>query len=299
MIELVDLEGPVTTDPIPRHGRDGRPKIFPVSEYGKPNPKGEFYTRTTTFIDALDDKSSLSDWKARLILEGLHRKPELLQEYKDLLDPFDSEKRKVNAIAERAIQIADGDLKANLGSALHKITEDIDHGLDPGFIPDDFEDDIEAYKRATEDIDMLSIEEFCVEDTLKFAGTFDRAARVTGKLAEDLGVDDGAVLIADVKTGQIKYARGKFGMQFAGYSRMQRYDPVTYQRSPLEFGGVKVAQDVALLIHLPAGGGECSLYPVDIDRGWKDLLLAAEVREYRKFWNRKASEFVSVRSVEL
>lgn len=299
MIDIIELEGPVTTDLIPRHGRDGRPKIFPEHEQGKPNPKGEFYTRTTTFIDALDDKSTLSDWKLRLALEGVHRQPKLLEEYAALLDPLDTEKGKVNAIAERAIQAADGDLKANLGSALHKVTEDIDHGLDPGFIPEDFVKDVEAYRQATADIEMLSIEEFCVEDTLKFAGTFDRAVRVRGKLAEDLGVADGAVLIADVKTGQIKYARGKFGMQFAGYSRMKRYDPVTYARSPLEFDGVGVAQDVALLIHLPAGGGECSLYPVDIDRGWKDLLLAAEVREYRKFWNRKASEFVAVRSVEL
>lgn len=299
MIEIVELDPPTTADLIPRHKGNGNPKIFPESEYGKPNPKGKFYTRTTTFIDALDDKSSLTDWKLRLLLEGVTRQPSILEEYRNLVDPFDTDKPKVNKLAEKAITAAGGGAKAEIGDILHKITERNDLGQSLGAIPPDFVKDIEAYVAATEGIEMLSVEEFCVQDDLEFAGTFDRALRVRGELASALGKADGSVLIGDVKTGRIDLARGKFGMQFAGYAHMKRYDPVTYKRSPLVFDGEQVAQDVALLIHLPAGGGSCTLYPVDIERGWRDLLLAAEVREYRKFWNRKSSEFKAVRSVEL
>lgn len=299
MLELAEIEPQTTAERIPRHARDGRPKIFPASEAGKKNPKGEFYTRTTTFIDALDDKSNLADWKLRLLLEGVHRRPELLEEYASLLDPLDTEKRKVKGIAERAIETAGAGAKADLGSALHRVTEDIDNGLEPGFVPPEYENDVEAYVRTTHDIEMMSVEEFCVLDAFKVAGTFDRAVRLDGELAEQVGVEPGSVLIADVKTGRVDFSRGKFGMQFAGYSRMERYDPDTYARSPLEFDGSAVHQGKALMIHLPAGEGRCSLIPIDIDRGWQDLLLAAQVREYRKFWNRKESEFTTIRSVEL
>lgn len=58
----------VFADPDAEQPRDrwGRPLIVPVGG-GKP----EGYKRTTTFIDVLDDKSNLTDWKTRIVVTGV------------------------------------------------------------------------------------------------------------------------------------------------------------------------------------------------------------------------------------
>jgi hypothetical protein len=58
----------VFADPEAVQPRDrwGRPLIVPVGG-GKP----EGYKRTTTFIDVLDDKSNLTDWKTRIVVTGV------------------------------------------------------------------------------------------------------------------------------------------------------------------------------------------------------------------------------------
>lgn len=302
MIELVDIETARPTKPgdlIPRHKGNGSPKIFPEDQAGLPNPKGTFYTRMTTFIDALDDKSSLADWKLRMLLEGIHRKPSLMHDYADLAEPLDGEKSKALAIARRGLDAADADFKAELGTALHELTEEYDLTGQVAFVPDEYEKDIAAYVQAVQGLGVASVEEFVVNDFLKAAGTFDRLYVIEGDWEEKVGLPEGTPIIGDVKTGRIDLARGKFGMQFSGYAMSNRYDPVTYERSLIEVNGVPVSLDKALLIHLPAGEGECTVIPVDIRRGWEDVLLAKQVREYRSYWGRKESAWEPIAQVSL
>lgn len=322
MIEIVDIEtagDSVDERGIPRD-KKGKPRIFsPCAECsatgkveslkvaGRMNQcpkckgagvKGKAYARTTSFIDVLDDKTSLTDWKQRMVIEGIRRKPGLLEAWAELEEPFGKDKQAANGLAGAARDAADADLKAELGTALHEITEDIDGGKDPGFIPEEFVKDIEAYKICTADLEVIHIELFCVLDEYGVAGTFDRLVRVKGEIARMLGVPDGTLLIADLKTGGIEYGLGKIAMQLGAYSRMKKYDPLTFARSELTDLG-DVNQDVALIIHMPSGEGRCELVPVNIAKGWTGLAQAAELREWRNFWNRQGSKGAAIVSITL
>jgi hypothetical protein len=46
--------------------------------------------------------------------------------------------------------------------------------------------------------------------------------------------------------------------------------------------GEQVDQDWAVIVHVPAGGGEATLHPVDIATGWELAELSVSVREWRK-----------------
>lgn len=286
-------------DLIERHAGNGNPKIYlPCGECDKgrvpgaregttkkcPTCKGKgavgsYYTRTTTFIDVLDDKANLAKWKMRMVLEGIRRDPSILEEFIALEDPHGADKAETDRLAHKAQEVADAGLKAALGTALHEITEDLDGGNDLGFIPDEFVKDIATYEKATQDLQMVAIETFGVLDLFKVAGTFDRLCIYKGRL-----------MVADIKTGGIEYGLGKIAMQLAAYSRMLRYDPKTYERFPLVYDGLTVDQNEALIIHMPSGGGETKIVTVDIEKGWQGLHLAQEVRDWRSYWNRKSSK---------
>lgn len=296
-------------DKIERHAGNGNPKIYSTcatcegtgtvpSEKveGRLNKcpkckgtgfKGAFYSRTTTFIDCLEDKAALAKWKMRMVLEGIRRKPELIEQFAALADPFGDDKGEADKIAAEATDVADAGLKAALGTALHKITEDLDAGEDVGFIPDDFVLDIATYEKATAELVMVAIETFGVLDEYKVAGTFDRLVIYKGRL-----------MVADIKTGSITFGLGKIAMQLAAYSRMKGYNPETYERTPLTFNGLTVDQDEALIIHMPSGGGVTTVVTVDIAKGWEGMALAQKVRDWRSYWGRKSSKGEVINQVE-
>lgn len=296
MVQLVSLPGPTASaDPIPRHGRDGRPKIFPEGSDGS---KGEWYTRTTTFIDCLSDKTTLGDWKNRMILEGLARDERLLEEYKALEDPSGADKGKVMSLCRRALDIADSSVKASLGSAIHELTEELDRdGELFSFVPPDLEADMAAFEEATKDLEVLAIEEFAVNDTYKFGGTYDRIYKLPAWICEELEIPVGSLVVGDLKTGNVDLDRGKIAMQLAGYSTMKRYDPFTFERTPLVYGGQEVRTDWGIIVHLPVGQALCRVIPVRLDH--EGLELASKVREWRKVNQRKESKLDPLRVVDL
>lgn len=295
-------------DPIPRHAKDGRPKIFtPCAQCGgtgrepgaragttrkcsarcEGGAKGAYYSRTTTFIDVLEDKSNLAKWQQRMVALGLAGNPALLDKVREIEDVEAPEGRDaLQQVCKLAQDEANSGLKAETGTILHEITEELDHGRDPGFIPEEHEASIEAFKVVTKDMEHLSIEGFGVQDELKAAGTHDRASRVFGELSSRMGVPEGTLCIGDLKTGRIDFGIGKITMQLAAYSRMKLYDPITYERRPLVFDGQEINQSVGVLIHMPSTGTHAAVYKLDLDQGWADIELAIKVREYRNYWNR-------------
>lgn len=235
------------------------------------------YTRMTTFIDCLEDKSNLQQWKQRITAMGLARQPGILEAFAALADPNGADKQQANALVKRAEESADADLKALTGTALHDIIEQINRNKPSGFIPDEHKADIAAYVEAMKQagITVVEAEAFVVNDELGAGGTFDI-----------LGLHMGRLKVMDVKTGRIDYGLSKIGMQLGGYANSLRYDPETGERSPivhtLEDGTVlDVDQDEALIIHLPAGEGRCTIVPVDIRGAHDGLVLAQQVRKWR------------------
>ena len=175
------------------------------------------------------------------------------------------DKTQLDQITEQAVEAARAHAAATVGTALHAITQQIDTGQPVGPLPGEYEADIDAYTAATVHLKMLHVEQFVVLDDLKIGGTPDRVVEY-----------DGHHYIADVKTGSIEYGAGAIAMQLAVYAHSRLYNPRTGERTPLD-----VHQDKAVVIHLPAGTGTCTLHWVNITAGWEAVQHATWVRAWR------------------
>ena len=244
---------------VPRD-RWGRPLVVPL-EGGKPVG----YVRATTYADTLEDKFNLQQWESRMVALGIAARDDL----RYAVAAHRDDKTKLNAICKEAKDAAKGSAGATTGTALHSLTEQLDRGtLDMAFVPKDLTADIDAYRAATAALGIVEIEQFGVVDSIRVGGTWDRIVRI-----------DGRKYIADLKTGSVDFGMGKIAAQLAIYSRATPYDFTTKtRRTP---NTADVDQDRALIIHLPAGTGRCTLIWVDIDAGWRAVHLATQVREWR------------------
>lgn len=286
----------------------GPKKSDPDTAVLKPGQRLKAYTRTTTYIDVLDDKSNLEQWQMRMVLVGVARKPELTNEVGSLyeqqmaaervlklLPPSTSKedreeaeaavktpKDAINRKAQIAKQEAGAEDKADKGSELHSLSELKDQDLDlpPGI---SFEDvlDLDAYTRASEGFKIIHMEKLVVCDELCVAGTPDRVS--VWEAGDELIAPDGSViggdemLITDLKTGTVEFGGLKMAMQLALYSRSKLYDHRTGERT--EMG--KVNQKWGVIMNIPAGTGEGALYWTDLELGWEAVLLAGQVRRMR------------------
>ena len=244
---------------IPRD-RWGRPMVMP--------PKGKTrvaYRRATTFVGCLDDMNGLMKWMSRQVAYGMGQRKDLVLAAA-AADPAD--KKKIGEIAEKAAEHAKGVTgdAAETGTALHSLTERIDRGGELGVVPQEYQADIEAYRKATANIEFTEIETFRVHDDFKVAGTADRIGRLNGRL-----------MIMDIKSGSIDYPH-KMAMQLAVYARSVAYDIATDKRVP---DAEPIDLNRGVIIHLPAGQGRCDLYEIDISKGWGACLIAKQVWDWR------------------
>jgi len=245
---------------IPRD-RWGRPLIMPPGR----GTKRVAYRRTTTFVGCLDDTNGLIKWKARQVAYGMGQRSDLVLAAA-AANPDD--KTKLGDIAERAAEAAKSGAAADIGTALHSLTERIDRGQPLGEIPTEYRADIDAYQKATAGIEWVGIETFRVHDEWKVAGTADRLGRFPWS---------DRIRICDIKTGSIDYPH-KMAMQLAMYARSVPYDIATDLRG-VDPGDIDL--NTGVIIHLPAGQGECTLYEIDIMKGWGACLIAKQVWNWR------------------
>ena len=259
--EILAVEPPDIEEGPPRDGYK-RPLIVPP-EGGKPVG----YTRATTFIDCLDDTTNLTRWKLRMTARGLSRRGDLNLRAYSLADAT----RELDQVVEEALEAGGANEKRNLGSALHKICQDVDEGKAPVDCPIEYAPDVAAYQQATEMLEPVQVEDFMVCDEYQIGGTPDRIVRVDGL--------DG-LYVADLKTGGVEYGALKIAMQLSIYAHSQLYDWRTDPPTRTPIPGLNT--DRALVIHLPAGEGVCSVYWIDIAAGWAELPTAAAVRTARK-----------------
>ena len=250
------------TDPEPQLQRDryGRPLIVPP-QGGKPVP----YTRATTLAGTLDDLHGLTLWKQRMTAIGITDRADL----QVAVAAHRDDKHRLNKIVQDAMDAAAADAAATTGTALHSFCEQIDRGQELGAVPGAFEADLEAYRTTTRHLSHLHIEQGCVLDDLTVHGTPDRISEHEGEL-----------VVADIKTGSISFP-GKIGLQLALYAHGQAYDHTTGQRRPWA-DDRPVSTTRAIIIHLPAGQGICTLHEVDIAAAWEAVDLAVKVRDWRK-----------------
>lgn len=236
--------------------RYGRPLIIPKAG-GKPVA----YTRATTIANSLDDPSALTAWKMRMAAIGLTVRNDLLLS----ISAAGDDKMAINKYIEDAMEVAGASRAASIGTALHSIAEKLDLGQSPGPIPDEWAGDIRAYELTTGHLKKFFIEQFCVLDKYKIAGTPDRVIEYKGEK-----------FIADIKTGRIDHPNN-IAIQLAIYANGSPYDVATGRRG--SWGDIN--KEKAVIIHLPAGTGLCKLVWIDIKEGWKGVQFAMKVRQWR------------------
>lgn len=233
------------------------------------------YARCTTFVDCIEDKSALSAWGKRMVLVGAARDPHLIAQARGLDPQNTSDKRTLNQLAERAAAVAGSNTKRDHGTYLHHLSGYIDRGepLPTGTTQDVA--DMAAYKAATVHLDVVHVERLVVVDALTVAGTPDRISHYEGPGPH--GTPVAGNLITDLKTGSVDHGGLRMAMQLAVYSRGEFYDHTTGTRSPLP----DVNQHWGLIIHLPAGTGQCTVYWIDLALGWQAATVARQVRQLR------------------
>lgn len=247
------------TTPTPTLERDrwGRPLVVPPGG-GEPVA----YSRCTSYVDCIEDKTALDLWKQRQVALGLASRPDLLL----AVSAHRDDKRALNGVCKDALEAAAASAAATRGTALHSLTEQIDRGQElPAVLPDDVVADLDSYRASTVDLKHILIEQFCVLDKLKIGGTPDRVVEYQGRR-----------YIADLKTGSINLGTLKIAAQLAVYSRSQTYDIATHARGMHEADTSR-----GIIIHLPAGQGSASLHWVDLEVGWYAVQTAKDVREKR------------------
>jgi hypothetical protein len=228
------------------------------------------YTRVTTIAKVLDDSSSLADWKTRMAITGIVQRADLLAQASTALD----DRSRLNKIANDAIEAAGAYSRANLGTALHSITQQIDLGMKPKVLAG-LQSDIETYiaSIAAWDFTMKKewIEVLLINDEYEYAGTADRI----------VGTRDGKLCIFDLKTGtDLSYSFGSISVQLAMYANADFiYDWKTGERTELP---ADLNKKEGIICHLPAGEANCKFYTVDLEAGWEAAKMSFATRNWRK-----------------
>lgn len=208
-----------------------------------------------------------------MVAYGLAQRRDLLLLAQSVQDPNDlDDKKRLDEVAKQAKDFARAGAAANTGTALHRFTELVDLGLAPK-VPDDYAADIRAYRSKMKElgVEILETEQIVVNTEIGVAGTFDRLVTLNGF---DLPV------ILDIKTGRtVDFSHLEHAVQLGIYANApHRFDVETGEVGPTR----KVEKSVALIVHLPAGKGECSVHAINVEKGWRLAKVAADVYAARK-----------------
>lgn len=249
--------------PEPKRDRYGR-YLLPEPDSGKTIP----WTRVTTFAKTLSDTFALTQWSERMVAKGMSLRPDL---YALAASTDIDDRTTLNKITDQAKEAAASAAGANLGSALHAFTEQLDRGEKPT-VPQPWTDDVTAYQNAMRAAGLTvmpdMIERIVVLPDMKVAGCFDR-----------LLARHETTLVGDLKTAKrVDYSWCEIAIQLALYAHGAAiWEPATetYQAMPA------VDQHRAIVMHLPVGQRRCQIYEVDIAAGWEAAHLALQVRTWR------------------
>ena len=98
------------------------------------------FPRVTTIAKCLDDEGALTAWKGRMTATGLVHRNDLLVAASAALE----DKGALDRIVQQAIEAAGASSKANIGTALHSLTQALDLGQQPAILPG-LTADVDAY----------------------------------------------------------------------------------------------------------------------------------------------------------
>ena len=243
---------------------------------------GKSYTRATTVAKALEDSHNLTLWKQRQTIKGAAMRPDLIVSAQ-AHDP-NEDKKLFGQLVDQAMEASASGAAANIGTAIHRFTEDLDHGrIGISDVPPDYREHVGRYQNLLQrdgiQIHAEWIEQVVYNEPYGIAGTVDRIVTTA----------DGKRRISDLKTGKdLKFSALAIAIQMAIYAHhTNTYDYATEKVGPR----VDVELDYALVFHVPSNGEPAKTYKVDLGFGFDAMLLALEIREWRNDAKKKLTPY--------
>lgn len=266
---------------------DGRGTwTVPTDQDGQPIREEEGFTRASTLGGALEDQHGLNTWERGMVVYGMSRRPDLVLLAQAIPGTEDkiNHRRPLYKLAEQAKEAAEASSAANIGTAIHKLTEQADVGPLAVHLGR-YQGTIDAYLTEMAGWRIVRSETFVVSDHFHAAGSFDRL--ITPEVPMALVDVDGEIVavimpgdlvVVDIKTSTTAdYFGTKFFAQLAVYVTGQLYNPETGERTPLH-----QRTDFALILHIPQGGETATWHWMDMRTGMALAQLACVVLEVRK-----------------
>jgi hypothetical protein len=293
-------------------------KDIPELRSMRPEPKRDFKTgkyllphptepgvvgawdRATTLAGLHEDHAPLEKWQLRQALDGVTRDPEILTEVRGLVEQAEAAdnwrdanapKKKLDALAVRALDTAGSYDGSTWGTLLHTITEWADAGRLDEVLPEITSwgpkgemllRDLDVYTKTMAENGLVCppeyIERIMVNLPCSSGGTMDRMIRLP----------DGRLVIGDLKTQKdMDFGCLKIAAQLAEYafaSGLLSEDGRSIEPMPADLDPT-----MAIIMHLPVGKAECRLIqltPEDMELGWALAQHAAATMWYRSISRR-------------
>jgi hypothetical protein len=259
------------------------------------------WTRATTFAKAAADTFSLTRYDERLTLVGATLRPDVVALAHGKRVREDA--KELNQLVLQVKDAAGAKVAANIGTAVHGFTEQVDAGhVKPGDVPETYREHIQSYleclaQYGLEPVPGLIERTTFVDQWNGIAGTFDRVLYHR---------PSGTYLIGDLKTGRdLKYGRMEIAVQLALYAyginhhgvydwNEGRWETPWDSREHLD-GPIKVRTDFGVVMHLPIQGddaGKCALKRINLAAGWDAAQVCGNVIASRKRADYMDDEFV-------
>lgn len=259
------------TEPVADFKRDrwGRPLVVPAGK-----TRALPYVRASAAAKTIEDTYNLELWARRNAGFGMAHDASLVARILAIggePGTWDQPtKTAVNKIMDDAAAVAKAHKAADIGTAVHRLTEQHDLGLTVTAGP--YQADLDAYTAALATANLRIVPSYVecrmVCDELQMAGTADRLLRTP----------NGTLVVGDIKTSaSVEYGALGWAAQLAAYANSDLYNPADDTRQKLD----ELERGWGVIIHLPAGKGTCDLYRVDLVAGLEAARLANTVRTTR------------------
>jgi hypothetical protein len=246
--------------------------------------KRERFSRTSNYAKPLDDESALTNWRIDTACFGVAGDKALQARY---VSTKRDDRSSIKDLREAAIQAGRGSEAADIGTAIHAMSERFEDPDDDFNPPEPYLSALNAYMEQLELLGLKSIhfEVAMVTPEYRCAGTADRIYELTQPLVVPTGeiLPAGTLVIGDLKTSKtLDYSKGAFATQLSLYAQGQMYDVMEdeFLDTP------NINQDWGLIAWIPSNQekGFCEMVWIDLQAGNEAAYLAHQVKEYRKRW---------------
>lgn len=266
------VQEPVSGQPEPDRDRYGRYMLFGVP-----------HTRATTFAKLGSSTYALGEWNERMLLKGLTQRPDLLAMAHGL--DVKRDRTRMNGLVDDAQAHAGNKVAANIGTAYHGFTEQLDAGLIIlADVPEQWRGRCKEYTDKLAEYGLTTRREWIERTTAVRADQVSAPLPVAGTLDRIFRLPSGELVIGDLKTSSnIEYGFVEIAVQLALYAHGANthglFDWNTKRWQALDR---PVRTDYAIVMHLPADGTGCHLYRVDLVKGWEYAQVSGLVQSRQK-----------------